>query len=101
MARLQVTPELIVEMNELYLKIGTYAGVSRELGGSPSASTVKKYITPNYVSKTKRELIVFHKDELPEFATDLFCGIDNWGDLCVLSKSEEEEITKLWDELII
>ena len=101
MARLQVTPELIVEMNELYLKIGTYAGVSRELGGSPSATTVKKYIIPNYVSKSKRQLIVFHKDDLPEFVTDMFGGVDNWGDLCILSKNEEEEITKLWDELNI
>ena len=101
MARLQVTPELIIEMNELYLKIGTYVGVSRELGGSPSASTVKKYIIPNYVSKENKKLIMFRKDDLPEFAPEKFRGIDNWGDLCSLSKSEEEEITKLWDELII
>ena len=101
MTRLQVTPELIVEMNELYLKIGTYTGVSRELGGSPSATTVKKYIIPNYVSKDKRKIITFHKDELPEFASELFRGVDNWGDLCLLSISEDMEIIELWNELNI
>lgn len=96
-----ITNEQIIEMNELYLKIKTYAGVSRAMGGSPSPTTVKKYIIPNYISKENRKMKVFHKDDLPEFATDMFSGIDNWGDLCILSKNEEEEITKLWDELNI
>ena len=100
MARSSVTQEKIIEMNELYLQIGTYAGVSRALGGSPSPTTVKKYIIPGYTTKNNIEKKVFHKDDLPEFATDLFCGVDNWGDLCRLSESEKEEIVLLWDERI-
>ena len=42
---------------------------------------------------------VFHKDDLPEFATEIFDGVDNWGDLCLLSKDEQEGIKEFWNEL--
>lgn len=96
-----ITNEQIIEMNELYLRIKTYAGVSRAMGGSPAPSTVKKYIIPNYISKENRKNKVFHKDDLPEFAKEDFNGVDNWGDLCLLSKDEEEGIKELWKELLI
>ena len=96
-----ITQDKIIEMNELYLKIKTYAGVSRAMGGSPSPTTIKKYIIPGYVSKDSIERKVFHKDDLPEFAAEVFCGVDNWGDLCRLSEIEKEEVIKLWDELLI
>lgn len=99
MARTQITQEKIIEMNELYLKIKTYAGVSRALGGSPSPSTVKKYIIPNYISKDNIVRKMFHKDDLPEFATEMFRGVDNWGDLCTLSKDEKIEIEEFWNEI--
>ena len=53
MARTVIDDDLIIKMNELYLQIKTYAGVSRALGGTPSPSTVKKYIIPNYTSRKK------------------------------------------------
>lgn len=96
-----ITQDKIIEMNELYLKIKTYAGVSRAMGGSPSPTTIKKYIIPGYVSKDSIERKVFHKDDLPEFSAEVFCGVDNWGDLCRLSEDEKEEVIKLWDELLI
>ena len=71
------------------------------MGGSPSPTTVKKYIIPEYTPKENIKRKVFHKDDLPEFATDLFCGVDNWGDLCRLSKEEEQEIVELWNELLL
>ena len=101
MARCTITQDKIIEINELYLKIGTYVGVSRELGGSPSPTTIKKYIIPGYMSKTNIKKKVFHKGDLPEFTSNLFDGIDNWGDLCRLSSSEKQEIIELWDELLI
>ena len=96
-----ITNDQIIEMNELYLKIKTYAGVSRAMGGSPSPTTVKKYIIPNYISKENRKMKVFHKDDLPEFATEIFDGVDNWGDLCLLSQSEQKGIKEFWNELIM
>lgn len=101
MARTSITQEMIIEMNELYLDIKTYAGVSRALGGSPSPSTVKKYIIPEYTSKKDINKKVFQKDDLPKFAKDKFLGVDNWGDLCLLSQNEKEEIVLLWNELSI
>lgn len=101
MARSSITQEKIIEMNELYLKIKTYSGVSKALGGSPSPTTVKKYIIPGYTSRQNLEKKVFQKDDLPEFAKERFFGVDNWGDLCPLSKNERKEIVLLWNELSI
>ena len=42
----KISYEDIQTINELYLKIGTYSGVARELHIAPT--TVKKYIIPNY-----------------------------------------------------
>lgn len=39
----------IIEINEAYLRIGTYSGVAKELGYSPS--TVKKYVQKDYISQ--------------------------------------------------
>ena len=101
MSRTAITQEKIIEINELYLKIKTYAGVSRAMGGSPSPTTVKKYIIPTYVSRGNIKKKTFRKEDLPEFSTDIFKGVDNWGDLCVLSNEEKEEMKELWEELIV
>lgn len=108
MARAVVTQEMIEQMNELYLQIGTYAGVSRAMGGTPSASTVKKYIIEGYVSKEEtmknRKLFTQERlnelDEIKENFWDKFC-VENWGELCVLSEEEMNEITELWNEITI
>ena len=99
MAGTKITEEKIIEINELYLKIKTYAGVSRALGGSPSPTTVKKYIIPNYAPKNK---IVFEKFEykLPTIAKEDFEGID-WRKELQLSPKEKEEIQELWKELTL
>ena len=70
-------------------------------GCEMAGTTVKKYIIPKYTSKKNIKLKVFQKDDLPEFAMDIFDGVDNWGDLCSLSKDERDEIVKLWDELLV
>ena len=96
-----ITQDQIIEINELYLQIGTYAGVSRAMGGRPAPSTVKKYIIPNYTSREKQVKTIFHKEEIPELNSSLFNEIYNWGDLCTLTEEEKEEITILWDEMLI
>ena len=101
MARLIMTQEKIIEVNELYLQIKTYAGVSRALGGSPSPSTVKKYIIPNYQSQKNIEVQKFKKDSISkDFVADNFL-IENWGELCILSNEEKKEIKELWSELLL
>lgn len=40
----RVTPQEIVEMQRLYLKLGTYAAVGRAMNPPRSATTVSKYV---------------------------------------------------------
>jgi hypothetical protein len=95
----KVTQDNIIEFNELYLIYKTYAAVARQTGFSPT--TVKKYILPGYTSKNSIEKKVFLKADLPECVDSPFVGIANWGDLCVLSETEREEIVSLWEELLV
>lgn len=98
MAR-KVTPEDIILFNELYFKLKTYAAVARETGFS--ASTVSKYVDKNWRPVEKENVKKFTKEEVPEFSTEMFRGIENYGELCVLSDEEKEEIKELWKELAI
>lgn len=47
----KVTPDDVLEMNMLYLELGTYAAVARKTGFS--AGTVKKYINPDFALPAK------------------------------------------------
>lgn len=98
MARVKITNEVIAEINELYLEIKTYAGVARKVGVAPS--TVKKYIIPNYVPAKDIKIKRF-TGEIPELDESMFKGVSNWGDLCVLTEEEKEEMKELWEEMSI
>ena len=99
MARTVITEETKIKINELYLKIGTYSGVAKEIGCAPS--TVKKYIIPNFVPQEKIKKKVFQREDLPEFSVEGLKNIENWGSLCLLSQEEKDEVRELWDELVI
>ena len=108
MARTTITQEMIIQMNEYYLEYGTYAAVSRAMGGTPCASTVKRYIIDGYVSKkvTEENRQVFSEERLNELDNvddsfwDKFC-CEDWGELCELSEEEMTELEVLWQELTI
>jgi hypothetical protein len=38
---------------------------------------------------------------LPDFSSAQFVGVDNYGDLCVLTEREQEKMKELWGELAI
>lgn len=95
----KVGVEDIQQINELYYKYKTYAEVARQTGFAPS--TVKKYVDPNWQPLNEIEVVKFTKDDLPDFTTDIFRGVKNFGDLCVLSEEERKEIEELWKELSI
>ena len=99
MAR-RVTLEDRKLMNELYYQCHNYAEVARQTGFS--ASTVRSYIDHNYSPIKEDQIRRFdpYKD-MPEFDEKIFEGIDNYGDLCVLSEKEYEEIKELWNELTV
>ena len=50
----RVTPEEIVEMQQLYRVLGTYAAVAREMKPKRSASSVAKYVKMEGVPRNIR-----------------------------------------------
>lgn len=97
----KVTNEDILRINELYYKHKTYAEVARQTGFA--ASTVKKYVIPNWEPVKIDNIVRFDLANLPNFseAAELFRGVENYGDLCILDESEKEELKELWEELAI
>lgn len=95
----KVTNEDIIRMNEIYYKVHTYAETARQTGFS--ASTVKKYIIPNWQPVEQQNIVRFEWSEIPDFDDEIFKDVDNYGDLCVLTEREQHEIKELWRELSI
>ena len=97
----KVTNEDILRINEIYYKTKVYAETARQTGFS--ASTVKKYIIPNWAPIASENIIRFDMAQLPDFtiATEIFRDVDNYGNLCILTDYEIEEIKELWGELAI
>ena len=100
----RVTSEDIININEWYLEIKTYAGVARELGFSPS--TIKKYVDPQYsnqVQVTDDEKDLLKMIVLKKIDKQIVDGItdsekEKKKDLN-LTPEEREGIEKLWKEL--
>lgn len=97
----KVTNEDILRINELYYKHKTYAEVARQTGFA--ASTVKKYVIKDWKPVEKKNIVKFDLADLPDFtsAVELFRGINNYGNLCILTEHELEQMKELWEELAI
>ena len=99
MAR-RVSVDDIRQMNEIYYKCKSYAETARQTGWS--AATVRNYIDKNFSPVLEDKIHRFDPNtEMPEFSTEIFEGIENWGDLCVLSDEEKIEIVELWEEIML
>ena len=98
MARL--TEEDKIKINEIYLKVGTYAETARQTGFSPA--TVKKYVIKDFKPQSEIKIKVFKEEEIPS-QVDLtpFIQSENWGEFCILSEKEKEEMKELWKELLL
>ena len=95
----RVSSEDILRMNEIYYKTRVFAEVARQTGFS--ASTVRKYVDVNWKPVENENIIKFDMNDLPEFDTTCFKGIENYGDLCVLTEREQDEMKELWKELAV
>ena len=95
----RVTSEDILRMNEIYYKARVFAEVARQTGFS--ASTVRKYVDVNWKPVENESIIKFDMNDLPEFDTTCFKGVENYGDLCVLTEREQDEMKELWKELAV
>lgn len=98
MAR-RVTMEDIRHINEVYYKCKKYTETAKETGWS--VATVRNYVDKNYVPELESEMIRFNPDkDFPKtFSTQAFKGIDNYGELCILTVEEEEEMEQLRKEI--
>ena len=97
----KVTNEDILRINELYYKHKTYAEVARQTGFS--AGTVKKYVIKGWEPVAVENIKKFDIALLLDFqeAIKIFRDIDNYGNLCVLTAYEQDEIKELWKELAV
>lgn len=95
----KVTSEDILRINEIYYKTKVYAETARQTGFS--ASTVKKYVIPGWQPVAVENIIKFELSQIPEFDGSVFKGVDNYGDLCILTENEKEEMKELWKELAV
>lgn len=95
----RVTSEDILRMNEIFYKTHVFAEVARQTGFS--ASTVRKYVDVNWKPIENENIIKFDMNDLPEFDTTCFKGIENYGDLCVLTEREQDEMKELLKELVV
>jgi len=87
-------------INELYYQYHNYAEVARQTGFS--ASTVRSYVDKNFNPVTEDQIKRFDPNvDMKEFDETIFEGLDNYGELCVLSEEEKEEIRLLWKELTV
>lgn len=87
-----------ININELYLKYKTYAEVARQTGFA--ASTVKKYVIPNYISMNDLKIEKFDK-EIPTTYPELPKNQGEWVQLLTLSKEEWKGIEELRKEILI
>ena len=97
----KVTNEDILRINEIYYKVKTYAETARQTGFA--ATTVKKYIDPNWKPIEQRTIHPFNEELMPEVnqAILVFRGVSDYGYLCTLTETEKEEVKKLWEELAV
>lgn len=78
----RITQEQIEQINRLYQTYGTYAAVAREVGCS--ATTVKKYIDPNFECAPSRQKI--EQIDWSEFYALAPIALEN--ETCHLQKGE-------------
>ena len=95
----RVTSEDILRMNEIYYKTHVFAEVARQTGFS--ASTVRKYVDTKWKPVESENITRFDMAQLPDFDISIFKDIKNFGDLCVLTEREQQEIKEFWKELSV
>ena len=93
----RITEDQKIQMNILYKELKTYAAVARVMG--VAASTVKRYIIPDFVNPEEIEIKTVQIKELPPVDINKFK--QPFGNLCLLSEEEKEEVKELWKELLV
>ena len=93
-----ITQEKILEINLAYYKCKTYSGAAKLCGCA--ATTVKKYIIPNFVPPEAVKVKKFDENLLVDFDSTDF-RIEDWGTLCTMDENEEAAVKELWNEMVM
>lgn len=96
----KITNEMISKINEAYAVTPVYAAVARQLGISPSS--VKKYVTSDYIKKSEVVVKPISKD-LIKSVENFTLGKESFSDpaLLFLKTAEIAEMVEFWQELSI
>lgn len=90
----------ILQFNQLYYRLKNFTEVARRTDFS--VATVRKYTDRNWKPpevEIKRVGFDVIENINTEDVNAQFRGVDNYGDLCVLTDEEKEEMKKLWEEM--
>lgn len=98
-AKKSVQQEDIIQMNELYLTLKTYAAVARKVGFSPT--TVKKYINTTFVSQGDINIVKFSGVIKDTKTIKLPSSDEDWNLFLRLSEEEEKECDELRKEILL
>ena len=101
---MKITPEIIEQINILYLELGVKKKVAEILGCSPS--TVSKYIIPNFEPPASSDSNIFEGDVgNADKLIDMLQMFDNAGqricEYCMLSEEEWNDLRELQKEIIV
>lgn len=96
-----ITSEQIIQINELYLEKKTYAAVAREMG--IAATTVKKYVRPDYVSVANLPILHIDLSECRKAIEDFILSKEEMEheDILQLTEQEVADVEELWKELSV
>lgn len=95
-----ITSEEIIMFNEMRSRGMSYAAIARETGRA--ASTVRKYITEDYVPQSELVKKIFKLIDIDkEFDPQPYVESDDWGKMAVLTEEEKEEVKEVWKEMSV
>lgn len=93
----KLTQEEITYINEVYLSCNNYSQTAKIT--KHAASTVKKYVDPNYKSQSVKTEDEVDIELLP--LSQVAEWLPPWYDITCLTPQEEKEIKQLWREMLV
>lgn len=99
MARTVIDQNMIIKINDAYLRLRTYAAVARELG--ISAGTVSKYVIKGYVPASEIKVKRFDYESYLKKEKQPFYIKEDLSNELILTEDEKVELKELWKELSV